>query len=136
MEMKKKYLDECVDTGWISSEGPFVQRFEDCLAKHSNRKYGVAVSSGTAALEIAIKVLGIGKGDEVILPTHTIISCAQAVFKSGATPIVVDTDINTWNINILNIEKKITSKTKSYHDSAYLWVTSRYGSNITNSQTK
>ena len=78
-----------------------------------NRGYGIAVSSGTAALEIAVQALGIGKGDEVIMPTFTIISCAMAVMKVGAVPVLVDSDLYTWNMNVDEIEAKITPRTKA-----------------------
>jgi perosamine synthetase len=110
---EKKYLCECIDTGWISSEGPFVKEFEQKMSARVNRKYGIAVSNGTAALEVAAQALGIGEGDEVIMPTFTIISCAMAVTKLGAIPVLVDSDINTWNMNVDEIEAKITSKTKA-----------------------
>ena len=110
---EKKYLIECIDTGWISSEGPFIQRFEEGMAKTVNRKYGIAVSNGTAALEIAVQAIGIGKGDEVIMPTFTIISCAAAVVKMGAIPIFIDCDLDTWNMDVSKIEEKITAKTKA-----------------------
>lgn len=110
---EKKYLCECIDTGWISSEGPFVKKFEQKMSAGVNRKYGIAVSNGTAALEVAIQALGIGEGDEVIMPTFTIISCAMAVTKLGAVPVLVDSDIHTWNMNVDEIEAKITSKTKA-----------------------
>jgi perosamine synthetase len=83
------------------------------LAKQVNQKYGIAVSNGTAALEIAIAALDITNEDEVIMPSHTIISCAQAIVKNGAIPVLVDSDINTWNMDISKIEEKITSKTKA-----------------------
>lgn len=110
---EKKYLCECIDTGWISSEGPFVKEFEQKMSDTVDRKYGIAVSSGTAALEIAIQALEIGPGDEVIMPTFTIISCAMAVTKAGANPILIDSDIYTWNMNVDEIEAKITPKTKA-----------------------
>lgn len=110
---EKKYLCECIDTGWISSEGPFINKFEDGLAKRTNRRYGVAVASGTAALEIAVKALRIKEGDEVIMPTFTIISCAGAVAKVGAKPILVDCDPKTWNMDVNQIEERITEKTKA-----------------------
>ena len=110
---EKKYLIECIDTGWISSEGPFVSKFEREFSKKVNRKYGIAVSNGTAALEIAIKALDIGEGDEVIIPTFTIISCAGAVVKTGAKPVLIDSDIKTWNMNVNEIEKNINSSTKA-----------------------
>lgn len=110
---EKKYLCECIDTGWISSEGPFVKEFEQRMCATVNRRYGIAVSNGTAALEVAVQALGIGKGDEVIMPTFTIISCAMAVTKLGAVPVFVDSDVHTWNMNIDEIEAKITSRTKA-----------------------
>ncbi len=110
---EKEYLCECIDTGWISSEGPFVKKFEQKMSMTVNRKYGIAVSNGTAALEVATQALGIGKGDEVIMPTFTIISCAMAVTKLGAVPVLVDSGIYTWNMNVNEIEAKITSRTKA-----------------------
>lgn len=110
---EKKYLCECIDTGWISSEGPFVKEFEQKMSASVGRKYGIAVSNGTAALEVAAQALGIGKGDEVIMPTFTIISCAMAVTKLGAIPVLVDSDLHTWNMSVEEIEAKITSKTKA-----------------------
>jgi perosamine synthetase len=71
---EKKYLNQCIDTGWISSEGPFVKQFEEEFAARVGRKYGIAVSNGSVALDAAILALGISVGDEVILPTFTIIS--------------------------------------------------------------
>ncbi len=110
---EKKYLCECIDTGWISSEGPFVKEFEQKMSASVGRKYGVAVSNGTAALEVAAQALGIGPGDEVIMPTFTIISCAMAITKLGGIPILVDSDPHTWNMNVDEIEAKITGKTKA-----------------------
>lgn len=110
---EKKYLNECIDTGWIGSDGPFVKKFEEAVAKYIGRKYAVAVTNGTAALELAAKVIGLGKDDEVIMPTFTIISCAQAVVKLGAKPVFVDSDYRTFNMNVDEIESKITEKTKA-----------------------
>lgn len=110
---EKKYLCECIDTGWISSEGPFVKEFEQKMSATVDRKYGVAVSNGTAALEVAVQALGIGESDEVIMPAFTIISCAMSVTKVGAIPVLVDSDLYTWNMNIQEIEAKITPKTKA-----------------------
>jgi len=108
-----KYLTECIETGWISSEGPFIQKFEDEFSKYIGRDYGIAVSNGSAALDIAVKALDIGKGDEVILPTFTIISPAQSIITAGAMPVLVDSDPNTWNMDVSQIEEKITSRTKA-----------------------
>ena len=110
---EKKYVLEAIETGWISSEGPFVKEFEIKFSEYVNRKYGIAVSNGTAALEISIKALGIGMGDEVIMPTFTIISCAGAIIKAGATPVLVDSDPTTWNMDVNQIVGKITEKTKA-----------------------
>jgi len=110
---EENYLQECIRTEWISSQGPFVKRFEEGLASRVGRKHGVAVSSGTAALEIAVKALGLGPGDEVIMPTFTIISCAAAVVKSGARPVLVDSDPQTWNMDHHQIESRITRNTKA-----------------------
>lgn len=110
---EKKYLCECIDTGWISSEGPFVKRFEENMSSAAGRKYGIAVTNGTAALEIAVRALGIGEGDEVIMPTFTIISCAMAVTKLGGVPIFVDSDPVTWNMQTEVLKERITKKTKA-----------------------
>jgi perosamine synthetase len=110
---EKKYLLECIESGWISSEGPFVSRFEEKFASRVGRKYGIAVSNGSAALDAAVVALGIKAGDEVILPSFTIISCAAAVVRAGAIPVVVDSDPVTWNMDVNQIEEKITSRTKA-----------------------
>ncbi len=110
---EKKYLCECIDTGWISSEGPFVKEFEQKMSATAGRKHGIAVSNGTAALEVAVQALGIGEGDEVIMPAFTIISCAMAVTKLCAVPVLVDSDIYTWNMKVDEIEAKITPRTKA-----------------------
>ncbi|MGD1847372.1 MAG: DegT/DnrJ/EryC1/StrS family aminotransferase [Salibacteraceae bacterium] len=107
------YLQECIETGWISSEGPFVSRFESAFAKVVDQKFGIAVTNGTAALECAIAALRIGPGDEVILPTFTIISCASAIVRAGATPVLVDLDPTTWNMDVQQIATKITARTKA-----------------------
>lgn len=110
---EKKYLNECIDTGWISSEGPFVSRFEDGVAKYVGRKYATACSSGSAAINIAVRALELEKGDEVIMPTFTIISCAQFLVTNGIKPVLVDSDYKTFNMKVEDIEAKITSKTKA-----------------------
>ncbi len=108
---EKELVMQCLDTGWISSEGPFVNQFEEKLSKRINRKYGIACSNGSAALDIAVAALKIGPGDEVILPSFTIISCANAIIRVGAKPVVVDADTENWNMRTDLIEDKITSKT-------------------------
>ncbi len=110
---EKKYLNECIDTGWISSEGPFVKQFEEKFAAKVGRKYGVAVSNGSVALDAAIIAFGLKEGDEVIMPTFTIISCAIAIVRAGLKPVLVDADAETWNMNVNQIESKITLKTRA-----------------------
>jgi perosamine synthetase len=110
---EEKYLVECVRTGWISSEGPFVARFEEQFAARVGRRLGVAVSNGSAALEAAVAALGLGKGDEVILPSSTIISCAAPIVRAGAKPVLVDCDPRTWNMDAAQIEARITPRTKA-----------------------
>ena len=109
---EKEYLAACVDSGWISSEGPYVKQFEGAFAARVGRKHGIAVCSGSAALELAVGALKLGKGDEVILPSFTIISCAAAIVRAGATPVVVDSDSRTWNMDVSQVESKITHRTK------------------------
>jgi perosamine synthetase len=110
---EKKYLNECIDTGWISSEGPFIKRFEDDMSSYIGRKYATSCTSGTAALDIAISALNLQKDDEVIMPSFTIISCAQALVKQGIKPVLVDSNFRTFNMIVEDIESKITSKTKA-----------------------
>ena len=107
------YLNKSISKGWISSEGPEVKRFENNFSDFIGHKYSVAISSGTAALEIAIKSLKLKKGDEVIIPNFTIISNALAVLKENLSIKLVDCSIKDWNMNISEVEKKITKKTKA-----------------------
>ena len=112
-DREKQLLAECIDSGWISSEGPFVKEFEDRFSKYIGARYGVAVSSGTAALETALYGIDVQKGDEVIMPSFTIISCALAALRLGARPVLVDIDPTTWNMDTTQLEAKITSKTRA-----------------------
>ena len=106
---EKKYLGECIDTGWVSSDGAFVKRFEEDFARFVGRKYAIAVSNGTAAIDVAIRALQLQPGDEVILPTFTIISCIHEIVRSGLIPVFVDSDLSTWNMDVSKIEELITS---------------------------
>ncbi len=110
---EKRYLLQCIESGWISSDGPFVREFEQRFAARVGRRHAVAVANGTAALDIAVDALGVGPGDEVILPTFTIISCITQIVRSGATPVLVDSDPETWNMDLEAIESRITSNTKA-----------------------
>lgn len=109
---EEKYLKECVKSGWISSEGPFVSRFEQNFASFIGLKHGIAVCNGTAALETALFALRIKPGDEVIMPSFTIISCAVACLRLGAKPVLVDIEPETCTMDVGQIEKRITSRTK------------------------
>lgn len=108
-----KYVTDAVSTGWISSSGSYVTAFEEAFAKYCGVKYAVAVCNGTVAIHLALSALGIGKGDEVIIPSFTMIATAFAVCYTGATPVFVDADKDTFNIDVTKIEEKITSKTKA-----------------------
>lgn len=110
---EKKYLLECIETGWISSEGPFIKEFEHKFAARMGRKHGIAVCNGTAAIDAAVEALGIGPGDEVIMPTFTIISCIAQIVRNGGKPVLVDSDPITWNMDVTQIEAKITPRTKA-----------------------
>ncbi len=108
-----KYITDAVSSGWISSAGSYIEKFEKAFAEYCGVKYGVAVCNGTAALHLALVSLGIGKGDEVIIPCFTMIASAFAVCYTGAMPVFVDADKNTWNIDVNKIEEKITDRTKA-----------------------
>src|SRR2546426_7136321 len=95
-EREAEYVSECVRTGWISSAGRFIEAFEAGWAAYCGRHYGIAVSNGTVALQLAVACLGLEPGDEVIMPTFTIISCALAVIYNGGIPVLVDADPRTW----------------------------------------
>jgi len=110
---EKINVKKCLDTGWISSEGKYVKKFEESFSKYNKRIFGVAVSSGTAALEIGMKSLNLKKGDEVIIPTFSIISTALCVIKLGLKPVLIDSNIYTWNMDSDQVIKKITKKTKA-----------------------
>ncbi len=98
---------------WISGDGPYVKKFEENFAKFHKKKYAISVSNGTAALEVALKSLNLKKGSEIIIPAFSIISTALCVVKNNLKPILVDVDLDTWNMNPEEILKKINSKTKA-----------------------
>ncbi|HEX8775192.1 MAG TPA: DegT/DnrJ/EryC1/StrS family aminotransferase [Pyrinomonadaceae bacterium] len=107
------YVSECVRTGWISSAGKFLEEFEERWAAYCGRRYGIAVSSGTAALQLSIACLGLEPGDEVIIPAFTIISCALAVIYNQCKPVLVDADPATWCMDVSRIEEKIGPRTRA-----------------------
>ena len=102
-----------VRSGWISSEGPQVREFEARFAQLVGKKHGIAVSNGTAALDISLEALEIGPGDEVILPSFTIISCLNHILRSGATPVFVDSRKDSWNIDFESVRNAISTRTKA-----------------------
>ena len=112
-ERELEYVTECVRTGWISSAGRYIEEFEERWRDYCGRKYGVAVCNGTAALQTAMAALSLSPGDEVILPTFTIISCTLAVVYAGGVPILVDSEPRTWCTNVNQVKDKITSRTRA-----------------------
>lgn len=108
-----KYVTDAVSSGWISSSGKYVQAFEEAFAKYCGADYGVAVCNGTVALHLGLVALGIKKGDEVLIPSFTMAASAFAVCYTGAIPVFVDAENETWNIDTSKIEEKITARTKA-----------------------
>ncbi|MFE4538511.1 DegT/DnrJ/EryC1/StrS family aminotransferase [Streptomyces scopuliridis] len=106
-----EYVTDAVSDGWISSQGPYVRKFESEFAAYNGIAHGVACSSGTTALTLALRALGVGPGDEVIVPEFTMIATAWAVTYTGATPVFVDCG-DDLNIDVSLIEEKITPRTK------------------------
>ncbi len=110
---ERSYVNECLDTSFISGNGPFVDRFENAFAKRLGIKHAIAVNTGTAALETAFYAIGLSNGDEVIMPSFTIISCGIAVLRLGGIPVFVDIDPEDWNMDVSQVEQKISPKTKA-----------------------
>lgn len=108
-----EYVTEAIKTGWISSGGKFIKAFEDGFASYVQRKHGIAVNNGTNALVLALRALNLPKGSEVIIPSFTIISCALACIYNDLIPIFVDSEKDTWCMDVSKIEEKITKKTKA-----------------------
>ena len=103
---------DCVKSGWISSKGSYINKFEDEFASFCGVKYGVSTTNGTTALHLALAALGIKKGDEVIMPTFTMIATAYAVMYTGAKPVFVDSERETWNMDVNKVREAITPRTK------------------------
>jgi len=110
---EREYVLDAIDTGWISSAGKYISKFENSFADYCGVKHGISVCNGTVALHLALTALGIGKGDEVIVSNFTMIASAFSICYTGAIPIFVDAEPVTWNIDVNKIEEKITSKTKA-----------------------
>jgi perosamine synthetase len=110
---EKKYVLDCLDSNWISSLGKYIPLFERKFSAYCGSNYGVSVANGTVALHLALAALGIGKGDEVLVPDLTFVATPNAVSYTGAKPVFVDADPKVWNISPEKIEEQITSKTKA-----------------------
>ena len=112
-ESELECVVSAVRSGWISSAGPYLDEFESRWAEYCGVRHGVAVSSGTAALDVALNCLDLAPGDEVILPTFTIISCVLAIIRNGARPVLVDCDPDTWCLDVDEVASKVTPRTKA-----------------------
>jgi perosamine synthetase len=108
-----RYVLDCVNTGWISSAGKYIPLFEQAFSGKVGCEYGVACVSGTTAIHLILAALGLGPGDEVIIPTFTMIATAYAVSYTGAQPVLVDSERNTWNMDVAQIEARITDRTRA-----------------------
>jgi perosamine synthetase len=108
-----EYVTECIRTGWVSSAGKYIDQFEQGWAAYCGRAFGVAMSNGTTALQAAIGALDLKPGDEVIMPTFTIISCALAVAYAGGVPVLVDAEPDTWGMAVGQVAAKITGRTRA-----------------------
>jgi len=108
-----EYVTDCIRSGWISSAGSYLERFEEQWANYCGREFGIAVSNGTSALQAAVASLGLETGDEIILPSFTIISCAAAILHSGARPVLVDCDPETWCMDTDEVEARIGARTRA-----------------------
>jgi dTDP-4-amino-4,6-dideoxygalactose transaminase len=111
--LERKYLIETFDSGWISSISPRVKEFEEAFCEFNGSKYGISTTSGTTALHLAVAALDIGKGDEVIIPTFTMVATCNAVLYQGAKPVLVDSEPDTWCMDVEQVKEKITPKTKA-----------------------
>jgi perosamine synthetase len=112
-ERELAYVTDAVQSGWISSLGPYVEKFERALADFCNTEHAVAVSNGTAALELSLMSLGVGSGDEVIVPDFTFVATANAVRHVGATPVLADSDPEHWCLDPHDVARKITPRTRA-----------------------
>jgi perosamine synthetase len=112
-ERELEYVTDCVRSGWVSSAGGYIERFEREWAAYCGRRHGVAVANGTVALQLAVALLDLRPGDEVIMPTFTIISCVLPVVLAGAVPALVNSDPETWTMDVAQVERRITPRTRA-----------------------
>ena len=108
-----EYVLDCIESNWISSAGKYIPRFEETFAEACDAQYGVACANGTVALHLALATLGIGPGDEVILPAFTMIATINSVTYTGATPVLVDSEPATWNLDLNQVADSITPRTRA-----------------------
>ena len=114
-----KYITECVETGWVSSVGAYVDRFEKITAEFAGTKYAVATSSGTAALHICLVMLGVNENDYVIAPNITFVATINAIKYTGASPILIDTDERNWQLDLDLLEAFLTNQTEQKQSTCY-----------------
>jgi len=112
-EKELEYVTDCVRSGWVSSLGEYVKRFETGFAAYCGVSHGVATHNGTVALHLTLTALGIGPGDEVVIPTLTFVATANAVSYTGATPVFVDSEEESWNIDPQAVASAITPRTRA-----------------------
>lgn len=112
-EVEKKYVNDCLDSSWISSKGEYIDRFEKQFAEYINVEYATTVGNGTVALHLALEALGITAGDEVIVPTFTYVASVNTILQCGAKVVFVDSLADSWQVDPMDIEKKITARTKA-----------------------
>src|ERR1700712_3826851 len=110
---EKRYVAQCLDTSWISSIGEFVNRFEGAMALELNVKHAISVCNGTVALHFALHCLDLGPGDEVIVPTFTYIASVNTIAQTGATPVFVECRSDDWLIDVGDVARKISLRTKA-----------------------
>jgi perosamine synthetase len=110
---ERRYVLECVDSSWISSIGTFIERFESSIATLTGAPHAISVSNGTVALHLALHCLGIGPGDEVIVPTFTYIASVNTIAQTGATPVFADSRSDDWLMDVADVERRITERTKA-----------------------
>lgn len=111
--LEKKFVQDCLDSGWISSAGHYVKEFENQFATYCDCQYGTTTTNGTTAIHLALKSLDIKAGDEVLVPSFTMAGSVYPIVQCGAIPVFVDSDIHTFNVDIDDLRKKITSRAKA-----------------------
>ena len=110
---EKKYVNQCLDSTWISSKGEFIERFETAFCQFTGARHAATCSNGTVAIHLALLALGIGQGDEVIVPTLTYIASVNAIVYTGATPVFADSVAATWQVSVDDVRAKITPQTRA-----------------------